>query len=156
MSRKGLNEMDKLIEGSVWYSMVHQGLIGDEEALKHIPQIEALSEKGELDIYVVACAISYLSWQGFSFVEAIAVMDELIDWFEDVQFIWEKSFYRDYFYLRCVVVAKVEEGLIPESLVIPMVRFVSQGFEDFAMQFGEEKDGFGLVKADESIPSNSR
>jgi len=37
-----------------------------------------------------------------------------------------------------------------------MVRFVAQGFEDFAMQFGEEKDGFGLVKADESIPSNSR
>ena len=50
--------MNELVVGSVWWSMVSQGVMGQDEAIESIPQIEALAQKGKLDIYAVACAIA--------------------------------------------------------------------------------------------------
>lgn len=145
--------MDELIVGSVWWSMVSQGEMGQDDAIKYIPQIESLAQKGQLDIYAVACVIAYLSTKGYKMDKAIIAMDEMIEWWEDTRFLWnDMPFYSTYFHLRFLKVGRVEQGLLLAHLLKYAILIGSNAFEDFALQFGQDKNGFGVVRpVDEQV-----
>ena len=79
--------------------------------------------------------------------KAIIAMDEMIEWWEDTRFLWDdRPFYSTYFHLRFLKVGRVEEGLLPAHLLNYAVRIGCNAFEDFALQFGMDKNGFGVVR----------